>query len=231
MAHFIPGPLGTVTGALGGLVFRPNGGGLTVQLRSPHVGQPNAAELIRLAQVQRAQHDWIDLTDDERNAWATAAATFPQRDRLGRLRTLPPRQYYIQQSMLAQHTGIATPDPTTTLNPSLTFTLDDLGFTGGGVTLNITAEVTFPAAPNGQWIFCSIGNTTRKAPARTARPRFRMEPLLFSSMSSGTHFAAFDPDIRDIWDPIVTGQRILVDIHMWNPGAPPGITQSGIVTR
>lgn len=89
MAIYRPGPaVATISGALGGAVYRAGRGSPTITTRSPRVRQDDPLHLSQRARWAKISHLWRSLTDDQRTQWRTMAANLPATNRLGVARTL-----------------------------------------------------------------------------------------------------------------------------------------------
>ena len=88
MALMMPGPLGTVSGRLGGCEFAVRGGRIVA--KKCRQRQSSTSTLRAEAQTLNTVYarGWSSLTESMRNAWATAARTHPMPDRFGTRRYL-----------------------------------------------------------------------------------------------------------------------------------------------
>lgn len=162
MAIMIPGvAVSQVSGRVGGTIFSRNKGGAYLRNGSkPIIVTSEAAQLIK-AVVAGASRGWADLTQVQRDAWATWAGENPVINRLGQSRTLSGHQCFVQLNSRLLYAGftaltlppVATapaPAPIVSLSCDISDTEAEIVFAptplGTGLALQVLA---YPAPSEG----------------------------------------------------------------------------------
>ena len=130
-------PVDEIRGSIGGTTFSRNKAGAYVTRRYKPVLPIANARQTAIAQFTRFGAGWLTLlTDAQRLAWNTKAATLTWTNRLGGNYTPTGNQLYMRTSVLLRTINRypAVAPPATPVEPSYAFTMDYLGGTGVRVT-------------------------------------------------------------------------------------------------
>jgi hypothetical protein len=135
MAKIIPSSLvSTISGAIEGVIFRRSSSGLVVCHRPRKIGPASSAQTEEKEAFRKALTFWSRMSETDRMAWTSAAASFSHRDRLGQSRRLSGKQLFIKQAAWnggTVYAGQVLP-PTVTTPP---FSALSISFVGGLPTI------------------------------------------------------------------------------------------------
>lgn len=121
MALATPGPLGIVSGVVGGAELAVVGGRSVVKTRKRRQGPTTPRQLRAHDYHARAIRHWQGLSVADQEAWRIAAETNPRRDRLGTMRPLNGFQLFMtiphNWGYIGSEEFIDVPPTETTLQP------------------------------------------------------------------------------------------------------------------
>ena len=218
MAIFTPGPFaGAVSGPVGGTLFSHTRRGGVLSLRPQRrTNRGFAATRIR-ARMANMLLEWQNLTPNQRQAWQTAALTWPHRNRLGIASRLSGHQLFLHVNVqwfphLTYTEGIfaRTPVDLRVLPPKFPTRLD---FTNGGDHL-VFFEVPVPTSNSG-WLI-EIGRPANDRAYRTWNTWTQLGAT--TTGTSPTNLNLFFI-LRDI--EIRQGERVFLRFHSTTIGAQP----------
>lgn len=163
------GLIESINGSIGGTTFQNNRYGFSVK-RKPVPSKPNAPnQNLKKSAMTFVQKAWFDLTDGERSAWNTYAASFPRPTRLNPDAFLNGYNYFMAYHLIRkQFINSIELDPAASQTP-LTFSPSVITVAGGVLTFDPNWAATTPTWLNLFYMSRVVTTTTQ---ARENRLRY-----------------------------------------------------------
>ncbi len=124
--------IGSISGTLGSVVFAQTRMGLLIKNRPLKNNQRSEKQLERRALFQRALSRWSKISGTQQKAWNTAAANFPQTNRLGVRSAISGWQLFIKQNLFTLWVEDTFRDDPVPARQTYAAEYFELSFTAGG---------------------------------------------------------------------------------------------------
>lgn len=213
MAIYRNSPLiGGISGSIGAMTFVNSSRGIVVRTRPLKKRFTTEASSIQTSKNALLRLRWSQLTDAQRLAWTSIAATITRTNRLGQSRTLSGFQLLIMHGMFLTATEITALDDPPQAIVSTTFPTPGLIFSQGGP---YTVSVAVPPMPASTLVY-TYG----------ARPFQDFEPAFFNNFKLLGRDSFTPPtflrNIQTIWEArlgaLITDEIVAVRFRLRAPG-------------
>lgn len=196
------------SGSAGGLTASHNRGGYYLRQRVVPANPSSLAQLQRRAAFRTAINRWMDLSQVNRESWATWAANVPFTNRLGDARPITGQNAYVGSRVLRQQAGLTavSAGPATFNRGNMgDVAIESIDGTSDDFDIAFDATASWATAVGGALLVF-------QGKPQPASVEFYKGPFLFNQAILGAVVAPTSPDTMASLYPLAAGQRVFVRV-------------------